>query len=385
MAYASDRIYLDADSHIMERPDFLRDFLDPEFRDKIPPLFGGGEGKTSSGFEEIVKHPGHSAAAVEEMVALGDELISGPKGYQALGAFNKEERTQALDQLGFHRQLVFATFSSGQALHDPDVALSYAAARAHNRAMADFCQADERLWGVGLLPMEDVARAVEEIDFIAESGLKAAWVAHRTAAGRSPGHNDHDPVWARLAEAGIPFVLHVGGDPLQIDEPWMNTGRPIPRDWQGGGENIRGKDMIALHHKAEMYLGAMIFDGVFERHPKLRGASVELGAGWVPSWLRRLDWSASIWKKEEDLSRLNRTPTEIASEHLAFTPFVYEDVGQMIAESNDQLYLFSSDYPHFEGSRNPIERFEGFLNDAPASTRDNFYQNNFERIFGAPS
>ena len=34
----------------------------------------------------------------------------------------------------------------------------------------------------------------------------------------------------------------------------MNTGRPIPTDWIGGGENVRGKDMIALHHAAETFV-----------------------------------------------------------------------------------------------------------------------------------
>lgn len=181
----------------------------------------------------------------------------------------------------------------------------------------------------------------------------------------------------------MPFVLHVGGHPLQVKPAWMNTGRPVPTDWLGGGENVRGKDMLALHHNVELFLGSMIFDGVFDRHPKLRGAVVELGAGWVPSWLKRLDWAAEIWRKEADLVSLTRSPTEIAIEHLAFTPYVYEDAGQLIGESDDRLYLFSSDYPHFEGSRNPIERFDGFLNAAEISdeSRARFYAENFARLF----
>jgi predicted TIM-barrel fold metal-dependent hydrolase len=383
MAYAQGRVYLDADSHIMERPDFIKDFADAKIKDKLPPLFGGGQGKTSTAFDDIVKLPGHTPERIAAMVELGDTLIAGPKGYQALGAFNRDERTQALDQLGFQRQLVFASFSPGQALHYPDLDIAYGAARAHNRAMAEFCARDDRLMGVGLLPLDNPERAIVEVEALIESGLSAAWVAHRAAGGKSPGHDDLDPVWARLAEAGIPFVLHVGGYPLQLESTWMNTGRPVPNDWQGGGENIRGKDMLALHHNAELFLGAMIFDGVFERHQQLLGACVELGAGWVPSWLTRLDWSSRIWKKEADLSKLTKSPRETVREHLAFTPFVYEDVGELIQQSDDTLYLFSSDYPHYEGSKNPIERFERFLGDAPEITRQRFYQDNFERIFGS--
>jgi predicted TIM-barrel fold metal-dependent hydrolase len=383
MPYATGRTFLDADSHIMERPDFIRDFADESTRAALPPIFGDNQGKTSNLRDEVVKQAGHTAERVREMVELGDTLISGPKGYLALGAFNKEERTQALDQLGFSQQLVFATYSAEQTLLHPDIDLRYGAAAAHNRAMADFCSADSRFIGVANLPMDDPSRSVKEVEQIKRLGLKVAWISHDHCGGRSPGHDELDPVWASLVDADIPFVLHVGGYPIQLSEPWMNTGRPIPLDWQGGGENIRGKDMIALHHYAELFLGAMIFDGVFERHPRLRGGAIELGAGWVPSWMRRLDWTASIWKKEDDLGRLTRQPSEIVQEHLAFTPYVYEDVGRLISESDDSLYMFSSDYPHFEGSRNPIERFEGFLGDASDGAKDKFYAGNFKRLFAA--
>ena len=148
MPYATGRTFLDADSHIMERPDFIRDFADNKIKNALPPIMGDNQGKTSNSWDEVVKQPGHTPERVQEMTELGDTLISGPKGYLALGAFNKEERAQALDQLGFNKQLVFATYSPGQVLMHPDIDLRYGAAAAHNRAMADFCSADERLMGV---------------------------------------------------------------------------------------------------------------------------------------------------------------------------------------------------------------------------------------------
>ena len=95
----------------------------------------------------------------------------------------------------------------------------------------------------------------------------------------------------------------------------MNTGRPIPTDWIGGGENVRGKDMIALHHAAETFVGALVLDGVLQRHPDLRGGVIELGAGWVPALLRRLDLIAQIWKRSEpDLEALTTAPSELISQ-----------------------------------------------------------------------
>jgi hypothetical protein len=95
---------------------------------------------------------------------------------------------------------------------------------------------------------------------------------------------------------------------------WMNTGRPAPSDWLGGGENVRGRDMTSLHHAAETFVGCLVMDGVLERHPGLKGAVVGLGAGWVPSMLARLDWATDIWKRAEpDLAARGSAASRIAS------------------------------------------------------------------------
>ena len=382
MAYAQGRTYLDADSHILELPDFLSEFADPHMRDRIPRISMAAGGRLSHGMEEMTRRKAHTSEHVAELRALGDQLLTGPKGYLALGAFNREERAQALDLLGFSRQLVFSTFAAATAFHARlPVEVGYAAARAHNRAMAAFCEKDARLLGVAALPLDDVARTLEEIDHLVELGLAAAWVPHRPCGGRSPGHDALDPVWASLAQKRVPFVLHVGGELLQVEPAWMNTGRPLPSDWLGGGENVRGKDMTSLHHAAETFLGCLVLDGVLERHPGLRGGAIELGAGWVPSLMRRLDWIAEIWRKSEpDLRALVRAPSRQIIEQLAFTPYPYEDVGELIRQSDERLYLFSSDYPHIEGGRNPLGRFEKSLEGCSASARDHFYAANFARM-----
>ena len=150
----------------------------------------------------------------------------------------------------------------------------------------------------------------------------------------------------------------------------------------GGGENIRSKDMAVLHQGPETFISVMVMDGVFEQHRGLRGASVELGAGWVPSMLTRLDWVVRSWSKvDRYLAQLQRTPSETLREQMAFTPYVFEDVGGLIDQSSDDLYLFSSDYPHVEGGKDPIGRFETSLGERPDGVRDNFYAENFLRIF----
>lgn len=387
MAYApATRAFYDADSHIMELPDFLKKYADPALREEIPEVSYSASIVTDEEVAVIMAQGGrHSDDHVAAQIALGDRLIEASKEIQALGAFNSGDRSKAMDMLGFRKQLVFATHSVAMPFSPSsrlDPRLRYGAARAHNRHMDDFCRADDRLMGVAVIPLDDPALAMAELDQVMASGLEAVWIPHRPCGDRSPGHVDLDPFWARLAEAGLPFLLHVGGAPLQLAKAWMNNGRPPTKDWLGGGENLRTKDVALLHEGPEAFLTMMVLDGVLERHPTLRGASVELGAGWVPELLRRLDWVVKHWSRNDaNLQALSRIPSEQITQQLAFTPFVFEEVGLFIDQSNPDLYLFSSDYPHIEGGRNPIARFEAALGDRSEAVREKFYAENFLRIF----
>jgi len=95
-----------------------------------------------------------------------------------------------------------------------------------------------------------------------------------------------------------------------------------------------------------------------------------------------MDWVAKNWiRADKNQTPFSRKPSETLTSQMAFTPFVFEDVGALIDQSNPELYLFSSDYPHVEGGRDPIKRFEGFLGERSDAVRDAFYAENFLRIF----
>ena len=179
--------------------------------------------------------------------------------------------------------------------------------------------------------------------------------------GFSPAHVDLEPVWARLAEAGVPFVLHVGGGKL-LPKEFHENGRPRPVDWLGGGENLRGKDFPVLHHSPERFLACLVLDGVFQRHPRLRGAAIELGASWVPGMLRNLDHAHRSFSRFEPLLReLELKPSEYIRRQVRFTPFPFEDTAWLIEQCGAELFMFSTDYPHPEGGRRPFEIFGAAL------------------------
>lgn len=386
MAYApADRAYYDADSHIMELPDFITRYADPDIRDELPQVNYSASIVSDEEVAEIMAQGGrHSDEHIAAQLAMGDELIAKSKEIQALGAFNAQDRKQAMDLLGFKKQLVFATHSVAVPFH-PSSKKSprwrYGAARGHNRHMAEFCAEDPRLMGVGVVPLDDPEHAIAEAEWCIENGIEAIWVPHRAPIDRAPGHVELEGFWARLAEAGVPFVLHVGGAPLQVHKAWGNNGRAATRDWLGGGENVRTKDAAVLHQAPEMFISMMVIDGVFERHPGLKGAAVELGAGWVPEMLHRLDETCRIFSRADESVRFERKPSEQLTEQMGFTPMPHEDVARMIEQSNADLYLFSSDYPHIEGTKDPIGRFERSIGDAPEAVKERFYTENFLRLW----
>jgi predicted TIM-barrel fold metal-dependent hydrolase len=260
--------------------------------------------------------------------------------------------------------------------------VKYGGSRALNRAMAAFCAGDKRMIGVGVVPLDDPDRALIEVDLAIKAGCGAIWVPAAPAGERSPGHPDLDPVWARLSETGTPFVLHVGAAASTLQPAYHKNGHPRPKDWLGGGENLRAKDYFALSFVPQNFLCALALDGVFDRFPNLRGGVIELGAGWVPDFLRRLDQAWKGWRKTDPIiGGLSVPPSEFIRRAVRFTPFATENAGTIIREGGTELFLFSSDFPHPEGTKNPIERFESTFEGFDEDTKDKFYRRNFETLF----
>ncbi len=274
----------DADSHLMETSDWLGTFADTETRADLAPLSFDAAGSKAAALLESLPDVWESHRHKE----IGADVISGPKGWLAPGALDTAVRSRVLDALHIDIQLVFPTFSVDQFAHAKNPDVLYGGTRALNRAMAAFCAPDPRLKAVGFLPLNDPERAAEALDEALEEGISAIWVPSDAPGDFSPTHVDLDPVWSRLAEAGVPFVLHVGGGRL-LPKAFHNNGLPRPLDWLGGGENLRAKDFPVVHHSPERFLACMALDGIFERHPTLRGAAIELGASWVPALLRNVD------------------------------------------------------------------------------------------------
>jgi predicted TIM-barrel fold metal-dependent hydrolase len=378
MTYAGQQqTVFDADSHVMELDDFLDDYLSADERQLL------NRGLFEARRETLETATANATARREDpgVAAEAEERLMKDKGWSAMGGWDRTERSRVLDLLGFDAQLVFGTF--GTLLYKVGSQLDlYAGTSAFNRAMAGFCSEDPRLLAVANIPLTDPKKATVAATEAIEAGCAAVMIPSTPAGELAPTHPDVDPFWDLLAESGVPFVLHVGGGGKMLDRAFHNNAMPV-KDHLGGGENIRSKDYLAIHHSPEVFLGALILDGLFDRFPTLRGGCIEQGAGWVVSWLHHLDGAVrSFSKTEEPLQRLSMKPSEYARKHLKFTPFPGEPVGWMIGQAGAEMFMFSSDYPHPEGTTDPLGKFEATLTEVSAEERAKFYAGNFAELMG---
>jgi len=384
MAYVEDSIVHDADAHIMETAELLADAATERVRQHLLGFDGSAAVATSAKELERVlaqhRDPAYRAKDATEILLR--------KNWAATGAYFKQDRPRALDLLGFASQLVFNTFVNGHAAGlertSDDLDLIYGVADAHNRAMFDFCAVDKRLLPTAYVPLADFERTRATAERAAADGFAALLIPSQCPRHHSPSHVGLEPLWTIAESAAIPIVFHVGGGGVLLDPNYFVNGLPVPPDFHGGAENFRSVDYMAIPTPVMQTLATLLIDGVFERHPRLMFGVIEQGAGWIPSWMRYLDSAYEAFARhEERLQRLSLRPSEYVRRQLRATPYPTEDVGWIVREAGAAVAMFSSDFPHVEGGRNPIKRFETTLADASEQVRRAFYRDNFASLMGS--
>ena len=383
MSYAAGRRIHDADSHVMERADWLASHADARTRPLLAPYLAEGE----PGIEVLARAEREFEARQGDAAVASDAErgMMARKGWLGLGAFDPGERARALDLLGFESQLLFPTRAFDQAVATNDPAILEGGVRALNRGLGEFGQADARLRPVGFVPQRlGPEKAIDMLDEAFAVGCHTVNVEMVAPAGaRSFSHRDYDPFWQRFAERGVPLVIHVG-----TEGAWR---KPVPSSFGNNGlgspthQSDAPRDahsLLGIGFAPGLFLGALVLDGVFQRIPGLRVCVAELGALWVPSWLRQLDYAARAFRgAQPEVAALPEPPSDTIRQRCKFTPFVGEDVGWLVAQDGPELWMFSSDYPHHEGTDDPIGRFERTMEGLDEAARDAFYFRNFEALF----
>ena len=380
--YAAGRTIIDVDAHIMEPAGWLAEYAPAAIRDLLPPAHLGDHDLADlldAAQEAFLRR---ATDRTEYLLAQDSYMTMDRKGWMSLGGWDRDERSVALDHMGFDLQLIFPTASFPQVLACP-AEHRLEAVRAMNRGLADFCT-DPRLSATGYVPFHHgVDAAVSIVRELADCGVGAFLIDSIPAHGTpSPSHVDFEPVWAAMIEADRPAVLHVGAD---------SSFRPVRREFFDNGRamsHVRSDapgdalSFTAIGSPAQLFLGSLVFDGVLERFPDLRIGVTELGATWLPSFLHMIDTAHRSFRRIQDLSHLTMRPSEYVRRQVVVSPFAGEDVGWVIEQSDPGCVAFSSDYPHHEGTDDPIRRFEAAMTATPGQHKDMFYEGNGRRLLG---
>lgn len=386
MAYAHRNDIYDADTHMMETPTWLAEFADAKLRAQIPE-FGKDDDRAKEqaalaveGFERRRQDSAARAEIEQSFMSMKH------KGFHGLGAFDRDERIRVNDLLGFKAHLVFPTvaFDQVQGAKEPDIFAG--SVQALNRGLASFCGTDARMHPAAYIPFRHGPdQAMVFLDSAIAQNFSVVMIDTIAPQGsRSFTHPDFDPVWAKIQENDIAITIHVGTDggwdPVPLS--FYNNGGTVPEHTEGDAP----RDVIAymgIQYNAELFLAAMIFDGVFHRFPRLRVAVVELGASWIVSWMKHMDQAFRAFRRLQDLSQVKMQPSEYVHKHIKVTPFAGEDVGWLLNSGAEDLLMFASDYPHHEGTDDPIGRFEKTMGGVSDSRRQKFYADNFRTLLGS--
>ena len=153
---------------------------------------------------------------------------------------------------------------------DPE--LQAAMARAYNRWGQEMRETSN---GVvitsGPVPLNDVTRAVQEIEYAHEHlGIQCFWARPDQFNHRSLGDRYYDPIYELLQDLDCAFATHeyMGLNAVTAGSERFNTFT----EWH----------TVVHPHEAQNALLSMIVHGVYERFPRLRTAYMEAGCGWLP-------------------------------------------------------------------------------------------------------
>ncbi len=286
---------------------------------------------------------------------------------------DRDARLARMDQQGMAGAIFLPTLGVGMEqalLHD--VPALNEAFRSFNRWLQDdwgFAY-QERIFAAPYISLVDVDNAVREVDYAIENDARFVVMVGgpvmTPAGGRSPADPVFDPFWARVAEAGLTVLYH-GGD--------SHYSRYLA-DW---GENdfieaFRASAFRSLvsANALQDTIASLLARGLFQRFPRLRVASIEVGSEWVVHLFGKLkkSFGQTPFLYPED-------PRETLRRHVWISPFYEDELGELKELIGVGHILMGSDYPHVEGLAEPatyvkdLQNFDYTPDECRAVMRDN--------------
>ncbi|MHB8439362.1 MAG: amidohydrolase family protein [Acidimicrobiales bacterium] len=295
---------VDADSHVIEPVDLWTDRMDGKrWGNWIPrtdPTTGwhyvGGQARRA-GLESLRRASAFSGVAVERIAENVDRTR------HARTATDPAERLGHMDEAKIDAAVLYPGDALFFGPDDRIEALGNAefvrdCQRAYNDWLSEYCSADpDRLFGVALVPLQDIGLAIGEAVRALDHGLRAVVVRPSPYIGELPlSHSIYDPFWSVCQELNMTVAFHSGVHSdtpgasrkfgLVVDDPDITVVQnTVSAIYAGAGlGHTVGGTVDTMVTMARLIMG-----GVCERYPGLRFLFLETGAGWLPSVLERLD------------------------------------------------------------------------------------------------
>ncbi len=185
------------------------------------------------------------------------------------------------------------------------------------------------------------------------------------------GHRSFYPIYAAAQEHELPIMCHV----MSSDDFYGTPTRA------GGTPNHYAERYATLNEFAMTNISSLIFEGVFERFPRLRFVFVEFGWTWMSSLLWRMDATWKAARRHHPWMRKSPTEYVLSNVRLTTEPML-ECPPQWIDDAitmahGEQTLLYSSDYPHWD-SEEPLVAFKHIDDEV----RRRIYRENALEFFG---
>jgi predicted TIM-barrel fold metal-dependent hydrolase len=345
-----------ADSHANEPIDFLTSRItDPAYKDRLPHVVVDDDGISwlhTDGYKpQRISVPKHRTDLLPQLESFENYEVLNPFTekmedediLRAAAGRSVEQRLAHNAADGVDAEIVFGQKGT-LCPATPDPVLAGLMTRAWNRwAHETFSDEFHRIMPMAMIAAGDVDAAIKEVQWAAEMGFHGVMLANRPIFHRLDQPRNRleynnkmfEPLWAAIEETGLPIVFHVG------------TGED-PRAVGGNGGAII--NFHAAMGSAIDPLVTLIASGVFERYPTLKAGVIEASSGWIPWVLNSMDHSYRshhMWVRpvtpEPPSFYFRRNCFASTLEHPGMLDFL------MTLGLEDNL-LWSSDYPHHEGS-----------------------------------
>jgi predicted TIM-barrel fold metal-dependent hydrolase len=341
---------IDSDGHVIEPDSLWRGYAEPAFRDALDHPRGGGIQRTAmeraypdASITDVLgpDAPGadgdpHWGASVGGDTWEDESLAKMGRP----GGYDPTARLVDMDSEGIDVAVLYPTAMLSW-VEEAD--LFGAACRAYNNWLRDYCAAGpDRLYGVGVVPVQDLDAAVREMDrCINELGFKAVMIRPAPYLGtKKLNHPDYDPFWAAAAALACPIGVHPsphGDMPNSCRLLGLAEGVTNPT------EGLALRQGLTNAFDLQMAMAYFTLGGICERHPNLKVAFLEGTGGWVLPMLQRFDHQFEIFGSRDQKS----LPSELFARQcmISFDPdevalaFTAERLGA------DKI-LWASDYPH---------------------------------------